>query len=266
MFLTTYDPIMATTPKLNISSPTIPCESYEKGGPTITMAGPVSKPAVSDIICGKDKTYAQHAGNQRFRQDIQDYVASYRSASNKQEKMNITKEIVYNLQINCSARFLKKVGSEWLEISDQNARDKTSHALRFAAGKHGSRSCKAKKNHRRHVSADTSTSSHPASSYSSTGSHVCVVLSTSPVTATAALSSDVTVVQNLFERQQAILTQFRKDLEEGGVSNEIDTGATAEVDPNKDDEFNTLRSEDLDRLMSEPLDDGEWDNILQLTR
>jgi hypothetical protein len=256
----------------------------------------ISEPTISDILCGKDKTYSKHEGNLRFRQLIQDYVEPYQEATTKQEKMQITKEIVRHLQTVWSARFLKKVGSEWQEISTQNARDKTSHALRFAAGKHsrkhGSRSAsvtsssrksKSSSNHRRHVSVDSWTNSrqsHTSNNDSSCNSSVASSHEEVQVLGGAA------VVKTLFDRQQAILIQMRKDLECGDSDAEVQAitertasahvattttstttktvvAATA-VEP--EEEFNTLRSEDLDRLFGDPLHVGEWDNVMDLTR
>jgi hypothetical protein len=271
----------------------------------------ISEPTVSDILCGKDKTYSKHEGNLRFRQLIQDYVEPYQAATSKQQKMQITKEIVRHLEMQWSARFLKLVGSEWQEISTQNARDKTSHALRFAAGKHhkgklsrsastasaSARKSKLSSNHCRHVSVDTwtnssqtCTSNHDSSSNSSVDSsfhheqvHVL---------------GGATVVQSLFDRQQAILLKMRKDLECGDSSSSTDaevraitecmtsahvytatprtTPATAapateerEVEgtgEEEEEEFNTLRAEDLEKLFGDPLHVGDWDNVMDLTR
>jgi hypothetical protein len=95
----------------------------------------ITDPTCSDILCGKDKTFAKHAGNQAFRDMILSYAQVYTRSLTKQSKMKLTKEIVQTLQKTCSARFLQpsRCGTGWNEISDQVARDKTSHALRFAA-------------------------------------------------------------------------------------------------------------------------------------
>lgn len=96
----------------------------------------ISAPSPSDILCGKDKTYGKHPGNQAYRRMIEDRATSYAIENSKQIKMNVTKEIVATLQ-NAGARFLRKTHScKWEEISNQQARDKTSHALRFCAKYH----------------------------------------------------------------------------------------------------------------------------------
>ena len=96
--------------------------------------GSIREPSQNDVLCGKDTTLARHPGNQKFRALIQENLPGYLKARSKQEKMQITKRIVSLLSK--SSRFLKlKNGSsgEWIEIDGQCARDKVSHALRFAA-------------------------------------------------------------------------------------------------------------------------------------
>jgi hypothetical protein len=302
---------------------------------------PIYEPTSSDILCGKDKTYSKHEGNLRFRQLIQDYVEPYQAATSKQQKMHITKEIVRHLETVWSARFLKMVissgGTEWEEISTQNARDKTSHALRFAAGKHHkgshkllSRShstasapsaartsarkfksqskSKSNSNHCRHVSVDTWTkhSSQSQTPYTSTNqSHDSSsdnsVASHHHHDGAMQVLEGAAVVQTLFDRQQVILLQMRKDLEYNDSSSNSDdaevqaitqcitsahvTSTTAtpskpaaapatteerevEVpgDDEEEEEFNTLRAEDLEKLFGDPLHVGDWDNVMDLTR
>ena len=95
---------------------------------------PCSSPGEKDILCGKDKTYAKHAGNRLFRERIEVMKVSYVAAPSKQEKMAITKGIVTYMQVEHGCRFVKKLeNNTWAEINNQAARDKVSHALRFAA-------------------------------------------------------------------------------------------------------------------------------------
>lgn len=99
----------------------------------------VVKPAQSDILCGKDKTYSLHPGNQVFRSRIEEAIQPYMSAAKKYDKMQFTREIVQSMQNDHGARFLRPIVSNgeaaWQEISDASARDKVSHALRFASGR-----------------------------------------------------------------------------------------------------------------------------------
>jgi hypothetical protein len=251
---------------------------------TTTSSGKIAiskPPTVTDILCGKDKTYARREGNQRFREIIQEYVVPYKAATTKQEKMQYTKEIVRYLQTEWSARFLKMVGEEWQEISSQDARDKTSHALRFAAAQ-----CSRSKsysystiissykprrsNHRRNISADSCT--NHSSNDSSCNGNVAIYQE--------AFKKEVTVVQTMLDRQQAFFKQLRTDFEcddkvQGIIperihsasvtmTSEISVPSVTAAPEEREDEFNTLRSEDFDGLFDEPLVDGEWDNGMDL--
>lgn len=96
-----------------------------------------------------------HEGSVRFRKIIDLYRERYCSdETNKQERMNITKEIV--ARVSESSRFLKYDTKQkiWRTISALAARDKVSHALRFAHLKENRKTGKVKYSRRR-----TSTSS-----------------------------------------------------------------------------------------------------------
>lgn len=98
----------------------------------------VHQPEKYDILCGKDKTFNNHTGNQVFRAVIMMWVDTYKAATSKQEKMRITRNIVTYMHKQYNSRFLKRVGVErdqcsWEQIGEDAARDKISHALRFAA-------------------------------------------------------------------------------------------------------------------------------------
>lgn len=98
----------------------------------------VMTPSPSDILCGKDKTYGLHPGNQIFRVRIEESIDAYMRSVRKHEKMQFTRDIVRSMQDEYGARFLKPVTVKgrkvWQEISEATARDKVSHTLRFAAG------------------------------------------------------------------------------------------------------------------------------------
>jgi hypothetical protein len=115
----------------------------------------INDPATLDVLCGKEKKWAEHPGNQLYRSKIILHAREYQAA-NKVMKMNLTRMIVNSMHEH-NARFLRLVesstssgtnrtkgsvtesykvsiaGGVWEVISDQLARDKTSHALRFAA-------------------------------------------------------------------------------------------------------------------------------------
>jgi hypothetical protein len=103
----------------------------------------IEQPNEYDILCGKDKTFSKHKGNIVFREKIMSMASEYRIASTKPARMKLTKVIVDSLKAEYNAKFLRSIPISndkyvWEEISDQQARDKTSHALRFALGKEGS--------------------------------------------------------------------------------------------------------------------------------
>lgn len=131
----------------------------------------IDKPTDYDILCGKDKSFSKHKGNQMFRDKIMSMTDEYRNASGKPDRMKLTKIIVDTLKLQHHARFLRLVSEEdddnnsndgiqlWEEITDQQARDKTSHALRFALTKEEKRASssikaisKVKRRYRRRAS------------------------------------------------------------------------------------------------------------------
>ena len=94
----------------------------------------IETPAATDVLCGKNKTYAKHAGNIIYRGLINATARTYAAIPTKQEKMRITTEIVHQMTHEHNSRFLKcSGGNAWEELSVTAARDKTSHALRFCA-------------------------------------------------------------------------------------------------------------------------------------
>lgn len=119
-------------------------------------------PLQSDILCGKDKRAVCHEGSVRFRQTIDLYRERYcDDSTSKHERMNITKEIV--AKVSESSRFLKYDSKQkiWRTISALAARDKISHALRFAHFKENKKAGKVKPCRRRAPgSSATSSSSH----------------------------------------------------------------------------------------------------------
>ncbi len=112
-------------------------EVVEARSKTAIDTEPFEQPALNDVLCGKDKTYGIHPGNQRFREMIESFVEVYKGNHSKQDKMKITRTIVVVMKQRYNTRFIKRVkwnGTDmWEQISDAIARDKVSHALRFAA-------------------------------------------------------------------------------------------------------------------------------------
>mmetsp|Transcript_31919 Transcript_31919/g.66619 ORF Transcript_31919/g.66619 Transcript_31919/m.66619 type:complete len:278 (-) Transcript_31919:77-910(-) len=92
-------------------------------------------PRENDILCSKDKSFANHPGNLVFRDRIDSMTQRYLQCRSKTEKMQMTKDIVSFLSNSYCARFLKIENGAWVQITNQAARDKVSHALRFAASR-----------------------------------------------------------------------------------------------------------------------------------
>lgn len=110
--------------------------SSDSGSSTARQDG-VYEPWKFDILCGKDKTFNHHTGNVLFREQVKLQAPIY-ATSSKLGRMLITKDIVSHLRKLYGSRFLLHVQNRedgtkiWKEIDDSQARDKTSHALRFA--------------------------------------------------------------------------------------------------------------------------------------
>lgn len=86
------------------------------------------------VLCGKSKDCVNFPGSIRFREIIDSYASRYARASNKHEKMAVTREIYDKVTKENGSRFLKFNEDEqvWEEISMMAARDKIGHSLRFA--------------------------------------------------------------------------------------------------------------------------------------
>lgn len=114
-----------------------------------------------DVLCVKDKTFAKHIGNQIFHNVITKYAMSYAIAS-KHDKMKLTSFIINHImKQQYQSRFLRLIHTnnnseiekdevkskqqqqsksqkqqkmiQWEIITEKHARDKASHALRFAS-------------------------------------------------------------------------------------------------------------------------------------
>ncbi|GAX20264.1 hypothetical protein FisN_6Hh215 [Fistulifera solaris] len=215
----------------------------------------VESPGDLDVLCGKDKNMKNHPGNKAFSSMIDTMVTRYQGASSKQEKMNITREIVLEMKRQYNTRFLKKSmvdGKEvWSEIPDEKARDKVSHAIRFAAAN--------PKRSDRSPSPDDTSSKESASE----------------------MKSHDTAMGALIQRQQAIMshteisalgTHDQQHFSHACISryeDHLDSVRSEDlreylIEPfgvrydSKDTVFNSLRTEDLDAMMTDPVPADEW--------
>lgn len=117
------------------------------------MTDLIIQPLKDDVLCGKaNKNYSNHAGNKLYRSLLLSYLDDYKITLTKSEKMNITKLIVYRMKNEYNTRFLRydqtcnenKDGypiMSWVELTEAQARDKTSHALRFLSKQNDIKTC-----------------------------------------------------------------------------------------------------------------------------
>ena len=83
------------------------------------------QPGEYDVICGRGKRSARHAGNTRFKLVIQLYLDKYLKAKTKIDKSLLVIEIV-NIVRNANGAFVKpstkhKGQLQWIEIGDKLA-------------------------------------------------------------------------------------------------------------------------------------------------
>ena len=92
----------------------------------------IDGPTDNDVLCGRDRNFSKHPGNLLYRVQVERQASSYAIATTKQAKMKITKAIVHVMQSQYGSRFLRRtVANQWEVLTNVQARDKTSHALRF---------------------------------------------------------------------------------------------------------------------------------------
>lgn len=82
-----------------------------------------------DVLCARDKDSYNHIGNRRFRALIQHHFPAYDNAS-RQEKTKIVSRLHFSCTAEMGVQFWKKSGSEWLELTTKDVRNKIAHAFR----------------------------------------------------------------------------------------------------------------------------------------
>ena len=87
-----------------------------------------------DVLCTKDKTLRHHPGNCFFRAHIDKMLPAYKSVTSKLDKMNLTKQIVDELEMFYGMRFVKfnDETASWEQVDSSVAREKVGHTIRFA--------------------------------------------------------------------------------------------------------------------------------------
>uniref|UniRef100_A0A7S2VHA2 DUF6824 domain-containing protein n=1 Tax=Entomoneis paludosa TaxID=265537 RepID=A0A7S2VHA2_9STRA len=105
------------------SSPVHPITSNQEVGP-------------NDVLCGRNKDSFNHTGNKRFRDAITFSVEHYNMAQTKAGKTKVIYSIMESIRAK-GGRFLKTDdwSGQWLELSDQQAKEKIAHAIRDMEGR-----------------------------------------------------------------------------------------------------------------------------------
>lgn len=92
----------------------------------------VETPSKYDVLLGRGRSCYSHVGNLRLRKMVSDKFHLY-EISGFGEKLPISDEIVCTIK-SLSGRFLKDDGAGWVEVDDETARKKVSHAFRTFRG------------------------------------------------------------------------------------------------------------------------------------
>lgn len=106
--------------------------------PNIPEASLIDLPTRSDVLLGKGKPIQFSSGNQRLMTIVDGYLDQYHNKCNKQEKTDLTFEIVRMVK-ESGVRFLCKDSGIWLEVADEQARSKLSYMFRHQRTKPRSR-------------------------------------------------------------------------------------------------------------------------------
>jgi hypothetical protein len=96
----------------------------------------INRPEPFDVICGRGRPYQEHHGNKRLHEIAAVHKPQY-LVSKRRFKKGIAEMIVKSIKNDETqpGRFLKRVDDEddevWEDVSDEVAREKVSHVLRF---------------------------------------------------------------------------------------------------------------------------------------
>jgi hypothetical protein len=96
----------------------------------------IDRPGPFDVICGRGRPYQEHQGNKRLHAIAAVHKPQY-LVSKRRYKKGIAEMIVNSIKNDETepGRFLKRIDDEnnevWEDVSDEVAREKVSHVLRF---------------------------------------------------------------------------------------------------------------------------------------
>ena len=85
------------------------------------------------IVCTRNSSMHKNPGNKRYNAMIQEYRERYQACSQREEKTQITKTVIKEVEA-YGGRFVKfcSESETWVEIDSDAKREKVSHALRIA--------------------------------------------------------------------------------------------------------------------------------------
>lgn len=88
-------------------------------------------PSAHDVVCARGRTYWDHHGNQTYRELIAGATQRYAQSTSKLEKSMIVTEIIEQIH-DRNGMFIKKQrkGGDWIEVDEEQIREKVSQSLR----------------------------------------------------------------------------------------------------------------------------------------
>jgi hypothetical protein len=119
--------------------------SFSSSSSSINIDGP---PSENDIVCARGRAYWDHPGNVQYRQLIADATTRYATTTSKLEKSMLVTEIIDRIKYEKNGRFVKKQrtnnkvassslsssssskSSKWIEVDEEQIREKVSQSLR----------------------------------------------------------------------------------------------------------------------------------------
>jgi hypothetical protein len=113
-----------------------PSDKYTDSAGAHAAPRQINRPGLFDVICGRGRPYQEHHGNKRLHEIAAMHKPRY-LISKRRYKKGIAEMIVNSIKNDETqpGRFLKRTDDEndevWEDVSDEVAREKVSHVLRF---------------------------------------------------------------------------------------------------------------------------------------
>jgi hypothetical protein len=91
----------------------------------------VKEPAQMDVLLGRGRGHLDQPGNKHFRELINSYAPSYNATESKHSKSKIVAQIMSEVLKQGVFRKYDKPTGLWMPVNDEEAKDKTGHAMRY---------------------------------------------------------------------------------------------------------------------------------------